>query len=588
MKIGSKTIRLQELQKIGMNVPKFIAIPSEKLQTIKATDINLDAKSYAVRSSALIEDSEKKSFAGQFQTKINVPQEGLEEAIKEVTSDALSKIKIEQFSVLIQEYIEPDFAGVTFTRNPSGGHEMMIEFHKGRGEEIVGGKVKPEHLEIFWNEEKIPNKLLNFTEAFENFKKIEQHFGHPQDIEWCIKDDTWYFLQTRPITTISAQEHEQNLYLDKTLSGQFLYEKTEISEIAPRPTPFTFSLLEKIYGHRGPVQNTYQKYNIIYQPKEFLKIIGNELFCDREKEIKTLLPAYTYFASMDLKPKAAGLSGLWTTLKNTSNLKKIKTENPEKLFESLQKETSYENFKSAISNFLKEYETIFEINLLAGVQKNKKEQEKKQEYKISFDKKLVGNSLEISDESPFSHYEFTHSLRELGRCYTVKKINNIRKILLEISKNWNNPKNIYFATIDEISENTIAEHTCEQRKKDYLKFSNFSLPKTITSVHIAEKQGSKGVSNGRAEGKIIDISMLEQFKKEPKILYTKILSPDLTQYFPQIVGIVSETGGTLSHLAIIAREQKIPVIVNFELSKSNIELGQKVVIDGEKGKISLL
>jgi len=69
-----------------------------------------------------------------------------------------------------------------------------------------------------------------------------------------------------------------------------------------------------------------------------------------------------------------------------------------------------------------------------------------------------------------------------------------------------------------------------------------------------------------------------------KILITKILSPDLVQFFPKIEGILSEEGGLLSHLAIMAREEGIPVISGFSLGK--IKRGDTVEMDGGTGTVS--
>ncbi len=156
--IGPKTLKLFDLQSLGLHVPPFRSIDAKTLQkhtnekgeihVVALRDITkeivsfLQCERYAVRSSALIEDSDKESFAGQFKTLINISEDGLELAIQEVTTHAYEFLsgRIEKFSLLIQEYIEPDISGVTFTRNPLGGREMIIEYHEGKGEEIVGGK----------------------------------------------------------------------------------------------------------------------------------------------------------------------------------------------------------------------------------------------------------------------------------------------------------------------------------------------------------------------------------------------------------------------------------------------------------------
>ena len=132
--IGAKTLRLFDLQKLKLNVPKFSYIDAETLANklfvkgkIQKTELEkiskkivgtLNCATYAVRSSALIEDSKLHSFAGQFKTLIKVKPENLAQSIEELINHAYQYLngKIEQFSILIQEYIEADFAGITFTR----------------------------------------------------------------------------------------------------------------------------------------------------------------------------------------------------------------------------------------------------------------------------------------------------------------------------------------------------------------------------------------------------------------------------------------------------------------------------------------
>jgi phosphoenolpyruvate synthase/pyruvate phosphate dikinase len=281
--VGPKTRNLKRLLELGLSVPKFIAVSSEEV--IKLSDSEgmfilkkieemaqeiiqqLPANSYAIRSSALIEDAKEESLAGQFTTKLNIPSLEITQAIIEVVKQAQEYLHgdLSKFSLLIQEFIEPDYAGIIFTRNPLGGREFVVEYHSGRGEEVVSGRVKPERIELFWNSKVSSGTILQgFKQTIEQAKKIEQHFQFPQDIEWCIKEGKWFWLQTRPITTLTSIQYQQSLYLDSQLptDKKYFYQKTEISEIAPRPTPLTFSLLEKIYGDNGPVAHVYKKYGI--------------------------------------------------------------------------------------------------------------------------------------------------------------------------------------------------------------------------------------------------------------------------------------------------------------------------------------
>ena len=157
-----KSKNLYELISLGLSVPKFECIdaktlkentddsgkisPSKLKELVRQIDTSLGCKFYAVRSNALIEDSQSESFAGQFQTEVNVKSEDMAAAIARIVSHAFKFLSgsIEKFSIIVQQYIEADIAGVCFTRNPKGGREMLIEYHHGIGEDLVGGRVKPE------------------------------------------------------------------------------------------------------------------------------------------------------------------------------------------------------------------------------------------------------------------------------------------------------------------------------------------------------------------------------------------------------------------------------------------------------------
>ena len=91
---------------------------------------------------------------------------------------------------------------------------------------------------FYWNGKdiKLPNQFLT-RQVIEDFKNIEIKSEFPQDIEWCIKDNQFYLLQTRPITTITTNNTSKSIFR-KTIIGRNIFEKTEISEIAPRPTEF--------------------------------------------------------------------------------------------------------------------------------------------------------------------------------------------------------------------------------------------------------------------------------------------------------------------------------------------------------------
>ena len=129
MEFGEKYLRLVKLQKDGYPVPPFVGIGRTELETreydriAKEAIATLAATRYAVRSAAFVEDGQSHSHAGEFLTKLDVAPEDVEKAIREVASDAGS----DPFSIIIQSYVEPEIAGVIFTRNPLGGYGPVVE-----------------------------------------------------------------------------------------------------------------------------------------------------------------------------------------------------------------------------------------------------------------------------------------------------------------------------------------------------------------------------------------------------------------------------------------------------------------------------
>jgi len=643
---GAKTKNLEILEKAGFKVPQFIGLRGEEMMKVDIKEIGqkFSCEKYAVRSSALIEDTEESSFAGQFETVLGVKLEGLDEAIDEVVKHAeefLQKSaeprsrpgRTDKFSIIIQEYIEPDHSGVVFTRNPVSGREMVIEWHAGVGEKLVGGEVKPSSYSVYWNDEiskaKIPGINPRMTvgwmsELIEQCKKIEGLFKFPQDVEFAVKDGEVYILQSRPITTLDEAKYAESLHLDKVLPGNkdYFYAKTEISEIAPRPCQLTLDILHKVYESGGPVDRVYKKYGVKYDAKDFLKIIGNELYVDREMELKTLLPSYSYFISKDMKPKISGLKGVIATTKNTSKLNSMGFDRLPKLIELLKDKlmfpSSSQTLTKRLDDFLESYEVIFEINLLT--QRAIKDPSKVIEFNLPAitgppqddGVKFVGNSLDIADEGKFLNsiengantnsddknvlLDKVLKLREYGRWLTVKHVSSLRSLVTQTAKeNEFKDKNlVYFCTLTELIDDRIDEQICLQRRAQFDKYNSYNLPARLTSFFAKNEGRASGVSPGHASGKLVDLQYLkgldpgsESGKSIEKnlILFTQILSPDLTKYFDAIVGIVSENGSMLSHLAIMARERNLPVVVGVQLPYGNIKVGTSIEINGDSGEV---
>ena len=251
--LGSKIENLIKLKEHNFNVPNFFILKHEdviktKIPTYELTNKTneelleisnklkeeieqsielkytneLNTKYYAVRSSSSLEDGDLTSFAGQFDTYLNVEEKDLNTKIIECFKSLyninvleymktnnldLSNLKM---NVIVQEMINPDISGVLFTSNPQGIiNESVISVSYGLGENVVADK--GEITTYYYN---LTDKLYYYDgiknilskeqieELINISEELKKELGSYLDIEFSILNNTIYLLQTRKITTI--------------------------------------------------------------------------------------------------------------------------------------------------------------------------------------------------------------------------------------------------------------------------------------------------------------------------------------------------------------------------------------------------
>jgi pyruvate,water dikinase len=261
--------QIELLHKIGYqnNVEKFTQqtkqirklIVNGEFPKVMVAQISDHLKQYsepkfAIRSSSNLEDLINTSFAGLYQTKLNLQGvSAILEGIKtcwaslfdeKVIQYCLTKsISLEDMSmsVIIQQMISAEKSGVIFSVNPVTGNdkEMVIEACVGLGEALMSGKITPDRYQYNWFERKITYKSTQqqetaivpidrppFTKTIclskaqqsiaileeseleilvKQALKIQVAYGFPVDIEWVKYKDQFFFVQSRPITNINYQ-----------------------------------------------------------------------------------------------------------------------------------------------------------------------------------------------------------------------------------------------------------------------------------------------------------------------------------------------------------------------------------------------
>ena len=221
---------------------------------------------FAVRSSALSEDSAQASFAGEFETVLDVrADEEIRKAIHAVRRSRQSE-RVQAYSqaqgieaahemaVVVQRLVRADVSGVLFTADPiTGGRAcMMCNFVHGLGEKLVSGEVDPQTFTLKRPKGQYdgPPELKWFArKLYRLASRLEKELGCPQDIEWAVADATksrgkLYLLQSRPITTLRAHNPATGEWND-SLMGDYLWTNANFGEAFPDVmTPFTWSMVQ--------------------------------------------------------------------------------------------------------------------------------------------------------------------------------------------------------------------------------------------------------------------------------------------------------------------------------------------------------
>jgi len=225
--IGMKAESLIRLLDAGFNVPDGFVIATDELwsftdeELAKFADENIK---YAVRSSGTNEDLAGSSFAGQYDSFLNVQglknlRVAIEKCANSIHNDRVAAyaksnnidMKNCKMAVIVQQMVNSEKSGVSFSIDSVNGFdkEVIIEAVNGLGEKLVSGHVTPDYYSYNWYDEKFTTyngDVLSQDEVkklAEIIIEIQIYYGFPVDVEWAITGNTIHILQSRPITTIS-------------------------------------------------------------------------------------------------------------------------------------------------------------------------------------------------------------------------------------------------------------------------------------------------------------------------------------------------------------------------------------------------
>ncbi len=256
--------QIDEISRKIRQIIMEVEIPSDVVKVV-ADYLSLfgEEHAYAVRSSATAEDLPHASFAGQQDSYLNII--GVDSILQHIRkcwaslfTDRAVIYRIQNgfdhrqvyLSVIVQRMVFPQASGILFTADPitSNRKLLSIDASFGLGEALVSGLVSADCYKV--QEDKIVDKRISSKKLAIYARKeggtetqridpdqqktqtlteqqilqlarigrqIEAYFGCPQDIEWCLVDDTFYIVQSRPITTLypipEANDEENHVYV---------------------------------------------------------------------------------------------------------------------------------------------------------------------------------------------------------------------------------------------------------------------------------------------------------------------------------------------------------------------------------------
>lgn len=260
---GEKGSQLSFLLRHGFPVPDGFVISTHAFESFRDKNTlpeglreeisehlsRMQEKEYIVRSSAIGEDSADSSFAGQLDSFVSGPE--LEVIIENVLKcwASYSKENIAVYEghvnkrlggmgVVIQKLIDPDHAGVIFTRSHVKHGNMLVEYVDGLGDKLVSGEVTPKSFHFSETYGSQDADFLDYLKpGLYIASQIEQLFGMPMDIEWAAKNGQFYVVQARAITT-------------PVKSKQIYWSNTNVNENYPDPiSPLLYSIARDSYYH---------------------------------------------------------------------------------------------------------------------------------------------------------------------------------------------------------------------------------------------------------------------------------------------------------------------------------------------------
>lgn len=717
---GNKSYRLSRLMDDGISVPdgvvlnqyfliNFLRSPaSTRKRLLNKIWQNVAAVKVAVRSSAGAEDGDHQSFAGVFESHLNINRDTLEDAILAVANSFGSSRAsaygsndnlLADGNILVQKMIDAEYAGVLFTRDPEAAGQMMLEMVEGTADELVSGTVAPELFRFgrysYQNFSGVaaPIDLLPLLKIG---SRADALFGAPQDIEWTYKNGQFVIVQSRDITTLGGGSNKEQLRqkeweniltrAEDAEIGKVLFRQDEMSEVLPRPTPISLHLMQTLWASGGSVDHACRRLGLSYDigenaPSRLVTIFGR-LYTDArlaaQHRVKitrraakrlakdkgkiadnynqNILPEFCEkiplleSANFDLLTEADLMRLLARQWQNFIQITHVEVE-VINIAASFFVENAASQLKDAGIDAAGHLAITSEAGpakaLAEALKLNKPGQKKfllaQLGHRAPFDYELseprfqeqpgrlsdmlkigtsntlqgAGKKSELPDalKNPVEQAKLYQVLKEDAKHQSLRHLAIIRNLLTAIDRRYNMAGLCFYLNFDEIISLESVElsellEAASSRKNTIDKLLKMPPPPSSMDICALEiATSTKSVANGgqnlagrplsgtRVSGSdLVEgnafVASIEQAElgadlasfEDGDILVCSMVHPNWLPYILRAGGVVCDVGGWLSHIAIVAREHNIPMIVGVT-AYASIKNGDLLILD-QDGNIS--
>ncbi len=651
MELNRKTyddIRWEELWDISLRIRNMFAntsLPVKLHEIIKeSVETFFSGKSIVVRSSAPGEDTSDTSFAGLHASYVNI--QGTESVIEHIKlvwaslwSDASLLYRKElgldekksSMAVVVQEIISGEVSGIGFGQNPNDPAQCAIESVYGLNQGLVDGTFEPDRWILNRDDGRIishaqadrshalypsdegtesaplPADLIsrppltneNVHKVYELVMKAEGIFGLPQDVEWTLKDNILYVLQSRPITTIykNDKDDKRGWYLSLTRSIENLKAlkhkiEDELIPVLQKETEemaqVDLSLLsdEEIRDETARRRYIFEKWKNTYWDHFIPFAHGMRIFGIVYNDTVHPSDPYEFLSLLS--------SGDIMSVKrnNILNEMALQVRDNKRLIHDLKK-GDYSNtaFKSLLDQLIASHgdllcrsnhcteETPDIVNMVIEMAStpgkhsdaHQESKTREQAFLSHFSAHKREDAADILDIGRASY-----RMRDDDNIYMGRLKARVLEAEKEVSYRSGTAKRGP-SSAGHFDSLSLAVHEPESDVVPQDPEQDFRLQ----NRQITGQPAGPGIATGPARV-IKKSSDLMNFKKD-EVLVCDSIDPNMTFVVPLACAIVERRGGMLIHGAIIAREYGLPCVTGISKASEVIRTGDRITVDGYLG-----